>query len=53
MYQYLSPLVANLVNCDTRDDAPHGMQLWVHLHPTSVPGKCYTLFADGEENQRL
>ncbi len=45
--------MANLVNYDTRDDAPRGMQLWVHLHPTSVPGKCYTLFADGEENQRL
>ena len=45
--------MANLADYDTGDDAPRGMQLWVHLHPTSVPGKCYTLFADGEENQRL
>lgn len=53
LYQKLVLNMANPVNYDTRDDAPRGMQLWVHLHPTSVPGKCYTLFADGEENQRL
>ena len=27
-------LVANLVNCDTRDDAPCTVQQRVHLHPT-------------------
>ena len=31
----------------------NAVQERVHLHPTCVPGKCYTLFADGEENQRL
>lgn len=45
--------LANLVNYDTGDDAPCWVQERVHLHPTCVLGKCYTLFADGEENQRL
>ena len=53
LYQNMRTSLANLVNYDTGDDAPCWVQERVHLHPTCVPGKCYTLFADGEENQRL
>ena len=33
LYQKLVLTMANLVNCDTRDDAPCTVQQRVHLHP--------------------